>query len=175
VGGGEPAAQPVPDPSACIVIDDDRVSLRAGALDLGGIVKGWTVDLGIETLSTDCPNLFINAGGDLRCTGSEEGAGGWLVAVDSPIPGMADPWEGPMRGAVATSTTIKRRWRTTSGGMAHHLIDPRTGMPAESAFVQVTAWGEEAWRAEVWAKAVLIGGEATLAMAVRADGSIAAK
>ena len=181
VSGGEPLPQAVPDPNTSVAIDGERVSLVAGALDLGGIVKGWTVDLGVEMLRGDCPNLFINAGGDLHCTGSEEGADGWMVAVDSPIPGMADPWEGPMRGAVATSTTIKRRWRTTSGGVAHHLIDPRTGMPAESAFVQVTIWGDETWRAEVWAKAVLIGGEAAAAMAgaaghrvlaVRSDGSV---
>jgi len=184
VSGGEPVPHVVPDPGACMVVDGHRVSLHEGALDLGGIVKGWTVDLGIEMLRGDCPDLFINAGGDLRCTGSEEGVDGWLVAVDSPIPDRADPWEGPVRGAVATSSTLKRQWRTASGGLAHHLIDPRTGMPAESPFVQVTVWGEEVWRAEVWAKAVLIGGETAAAaarahghrvLAVRADGSVLGK
>jgi len=184
VSGGELQRQPVPDPNTCVVIDGGRVSLAAGALDLGGIVKGWTVDLAVEMLSGDCPNLFVNAGGDLRCSGAEEGVDGWLVAVDAPLPGMADPWEGPMRGAVATSTTVKRRWRTNSGEMAHHLIDPRTGVPAESPFVQVTVWADAVWLAEVWAKAVLIGGESAAAvardaghrvLAVRSDGSLSGK
>ena len=73
-----------------------------------------------------------------------------------------------MTGAIATSTTRKRRWTTASGGLAHHLIDPRTGMPAESPFDQVSCWAAETWRAEVWAKAVLIGGEAA---AERAAGA----
>lgn len=168
VAGGEPAPQEVPGPAACLAFDGDRVTLLHGALDLGGIVKGWTVDLGIEMLQGECPDLFLNAGGDLRCTGAEAGVDGWLVAVDSPVPGRPDPWQGPMRGAVATSTVLKRRWKTDSNGTAHHLIDPRTGLPAESRFAQVTVWGEEAWRAEVWAKAVLIGGEAAAHSAIRA-------
>lgn len=169
VTGGAPVRQVIPDPRECLLVQGDRVRLRSGGLDLGGIVKGWTVDLGVELLEREYPDVFINAGGDLRCAGSEPGVDGWLVAIDSPIEGRPDPWEGPVRGAVATSTTAKRRWRTGAGGLAHHLIDPRTGLPAESAFVQVTAWAPEAWRAEVWAKAVLIGGEAAADVA-RAEG-----
>ena len=72
------------------------------------------------------------------------------------------PWQGAMRGALATSTTRRRAWRTDAGGTAHHLIDPRTGVPADSAFDQVSVWAGETWLAEAWAKAVLIGGEAAL-------------
>ena len=79
-----------------------------------------------------------------------------------------------MRGAVATSTTLKRRWRTDSGREAHHLIDPRSGLPAESPFAQVTAWGAETWRSEVWAKAVLIGGEAAAEQALLAGHPLVA-
>ncbi len=165
VAGGDPRPTVVPDPARCLVIDGDAVRLADGAMDLGGIIKGWTVDLGVELLSPEYPDLFVNAGGDLRCTGAEAGADGWVVAVDSPFAGRPDPWEGAMRGAVATSTSLKRRWRTASGATAHHLIDPRTGMPAESPFAQVTVWGDETWRAEVWAKAVLIGGKAAAAAA----------
>jgi thiamine biosynthesis lipoprotein len=63
---------------------------------------------------------------------------------------------------MATSSRLRRRWATTSGGEAHHLIDPRSGLPADTPYVQVTTWASETWRAEVWAKAVLIGGPATL-------------
>lgn len=159
VSGGNPVAQPVPDPAKALALAGNVVRLREGALDLGGIVKGWTVDIGLETLSDRHPNLFLNAGGDLRCTGAEEGVDGWLVAVAARNDAET-PWEGPMRGALATSTTRKRRWTTASGETAHHLIDPRTGLPAASAFDQVSVWHAETWVAECWAKAVLIGGEA---------------
>lgn len=169
VRGGDPRPTEVPSPQECLVIEGDTVALRRGALDLGGLAKGWTVDLGIELLQGEYPDTFINAGGDLRCAGAERGVDGWLIAIDSPLEGMPDPWEGPVRGAVATSTTLKRRWQTGSGRVAHHLIDPRTGLPAESPFVQVTVWAPETWLAEVWAKTVLIGGEVA-AGAARAHG-----
>jgi thiamine biosynthesis lipoprotein len=158
VRGGTPRTQRVPDPGECIDITGDRVRLTAGAVDLGGIVKGWTVDLGIELLGGRFTGVFLNAGGDLRCSGSEEGLEGWFVTIEAGSPGGPPPWEGVMRGAVATSTTRKRRWQTDSGAFAHHLIDPRSGLPADSPFEQVTAWAAETWRAECWAKAVLIGG-----------------
>src|SRR5262249_6612067 len=58
-------------------------------------------------------------------------------------------------GAVATSTSLKRRWQR--GGVAqHHLIDPRTGTPARSRYVAVTAVTSDAWWAEIAAKVAFI-------------------
>ncbi len=157
VSAGAPRAQSIPDPRDALRIEGDTVALRHGALDLGGIVKGWTVDLAIALIAESYPNSFVNAGGDLRCIGSEEDADGWMVGLDDP---EGDPaWKGAMRGAVATSSARKRRWQAAGGQVAHHLIDPRTGLPAQG-FDQVSVWAERCWEAEVWAKAVLIGGQA---------------
>ncbi len=164
VRGGMPRSQAVPDPRRALGIDGNSVRLHQGQLDLGGIVKGWTVDLAMEAFVGECPNLLVNAGGDLRCAGEEEGVDGWFIGIDS-VDGTEQPWQGAMRGALATSTTRKRRWTTEGGGTAHHLIDPRTGMPADSPYSQVSVWHETAWIAECWAKAVLIGGPTALSLA----------
>ena len=165
--GGELSGSPAPEPADGLSVEGTLVRLRSGRLDLGGIVKGWTVDLAIEMLVRSEPNVLVNAGGDLRCAGSEEGREGWLVSVASPD-SENDAWEGVIIGALATSTTRKRRWKTASGANAHHLIDPRNGLPASEEFVQVSAWDAHAWRAECWAKAIVIGGEDTLAVAQQA-------
>lgn len=168
VVGGAPRRQVVPEPRECLAFEAEIVQLRAGQLDLGGIVKGWTVDLAVELLQDRFAGVFVNAGGDLRCAGHEEGCErGWLVEVEAPDGTVA--WDGEWPAAMATSTVAKRRWRTAGGGIAHHLIDPRTGEPANAPFVQVTARGPLTWRAEVWAKSVLIGGEGVAERAV-ADG-----
>jgi thiamine biosynthesis lipoprotein len=158
VSGGAPRAQPVPNPRECLVHRGDRVSLREGQVDLGGIVKGWTVDLAIGSFGARAPDLYINAGGDVRCCGRENGRQGWDCAVAG-LAG-ADAWAGRLDGALATSTSRKRSWLTADGETAHHLIDPRTGLPAQSPVAQASAWAPETWRAECWAKVVLIGGEA---------------
>jgi thiamine biosynthesis lipoprotein len=74
-------------------------------------------------------------------------------------------------GAVATSTRLRRTW-TRDGASRHHLIDPRTGAPAESGLASVTVIAGEAWRAEVLAKAAFVGGieAATLVTEAGATG-----
>lgn len=126
-------------------------------LDLGGIGKGWTVDRASDWLAGLGPFL-INAGGDLYAYGAPPGQPGWSI-------GIADPWE-PTRNiarlwvrqqAVATSTTTRRQWRR--GGRAmHHLIDPRTGLPADTDAVSATVIAPRAALAEVYAKTALIQG-----------------
>jgi len=56
------------------------------------------------------------------------------------------------RGALATSGSVKRRW-LRAGRVQHHLIDPRSGRPAESPWAQVTACGANCLAADIAAKA----------------------
>jgi thiamine biosynthesis lipoprotein len=163
VSGGAPQRSRVPPPGECLARSAGGWSVSGGAIDLGGIVKGWTADLAVEHLSRRVSGVFVNAGGDIRAAGAEDGVEGWKVEVDAPGGGIA--WTGVIDGAIATSSVLKRRWATAAGAAAHHLIDPRTGMPAESPFVQVTVRAASCAWAEVWAKAVLIGGHEGLELA----------
>ena len=62
-----------------------------------------------------------------------------------------------MRWGVATSGTSIHRWNV-DGTDRHHLIDPRTGLPAETDVVQATVIADSALRAEALAKAAVIAG-----------------
>ncbi len=165
--GGELAGRVVPNPALSLKFEGEAVRLLGGRLDLGGIVKGWTVDAAVGQLVRDHPNVLVNAGGDVHCAGAEAGLPGWEMAVDDG--GGKACWEGRLKAAMATSSSRKRSWRTDAGARAHHLIDPRTGLPSTSPYTQATVWAEQTWIAECWAKAVVIGGEAAAA-AVRAAG-----
>ena len=50
-----------------------------------------------------------------------------------------------------------RRW-TVGGRPVHHLVDPRTGEPADSGLLSVTVVGPDVARAEVWSKALFLAG-----------------
>lgn len=124
-------------------------------LDFGGIAKGMAVDAALNLLEErGLTPAMVNAGGDLAVRGLPPDAPHWPIAV----PGKDEGWViGLERGAVATSGVAHRHWRQ-GDQMRHHLIDPRTGDPADSALWSVTAIAGMCAQAEVAAKTTLILG-----------------
>jgi thiamine biosynthesis lipoprotein len=111
-------------------------------LDLNGVVKSQTVDDAAGLLSGEG---FVSAGGDYAGRG----------AFDVALPG--DDSIRVTSGGVATSGTSKRRW-LRAGEWQHHLIDPRTGRPAETPWVEVTVNAGTCLQADVAAKAAFLLG-----------------
>jgi FAD:protein FMN transferase len=142
-----------------IVIDGTTVTLPPQTgFDPGGIGKGLAADIIVEELLADgAAGVCVNLGGDLRVSGRSPSGGGWTIAVDAPCRGLPIALLGISDGAMATSSTLRRRW-SVGGEIRHHLIDPATGRPSHSDLVQVTAIARSAWIAELHAKTALLRG-----------------
>jgi thiamine biosynthesis lipoprotein len=140
---------------AQVTIDGDVVSSSL-PVDSGGIGKGLAADLVVQRLlNRGAKGVLVNLGGDVRCAGQAP-ADSWRIGIETPVP-VARPLSVTLQdGAVCTSTPLLRRWQTADGAAAHHLLDPRTGRPAESDFASVTVIAREAWLAEVLSKAVFL-------------------
>jgi thiamine biosynthesis lipoprotein len=110
-------------------------------LDLNGVVKALAVDDAIGLLDEG----FVSAGGDLATKG----------ALDVGLPGGGAVRL--VRGALATSGSATRSWRR-GGELQHHLVDPRTGRPADSPWEQVTVSGDTCLTADIAAKAAFLLG-----------------
>jgi thiamine biosynthesis lipoprotein len=163
-GPVDPLAAPVPG-GGRVWIRGRRVELEPGArLDLGGIGKGYAVDRAVDLLGP-LGAALVNAGGDLAVSGILAG-GLWPVAVELPSGSVT---LGLAQGALATSGKDRRRWRV-GDDERHHLIDPRTGRPADSDLLTVTVAGRSAVEAEVWAKALFIAGADAAAAEAEARG-----
>jgi thiamine biosynthesis lipoprotein len=157
----------------------NAVTLPAGvAFDPGGIGKGLAADLTSALLiEAGGAGALVNIGGDLRARGVPPDPEGWVVTVPDPLePGRELLRVAIAEGAVATSSRLDRRWRTTTGE-AHHLIDPATGRPVETDVVAVTVVAGEAWWGEALTKALFLAGPPGLveiddvhAVLVTADG-----
>jgi thiamine biosynthesis lipoprotein len=131
--------------------------------DLGGVGKGWIADRALEMLA-GWPSAVIDADGDLaiQCAPGKC----WDVGVGDPrnsdanlaVLRLSAPAGGyPTRWGVATSGVSIHRWQV-NGTVRHHLIDPRTGSPAETDVVQATVVAGSSLRAEALAKAAVIAG-----------------
>jgi FAD:protein FMN transferase len=134
----------------------------SAALDLGGIAKGALADILIDELGE---NAVCNLGGDLRVRGAGPDGDGWHIGLcDGSLVALRD-------GGVCTSGVSKRRW----GHAMHHLIDPRTGMPARTDLAEVSVVTDSALRGEVYAKtAVLLGAALGIAFLEACDVHYAA-
>jgi FAD:protein FMN transferase len=142
-------------------------------IDLGGIAKGWIVDQAAKILSEHCTAGGVSAGGDMRLFGLPDSEAAWPVEIEDPLQSeetAAILHVGP--GAVATSAITKRAWRA-GGVLRHHLIDPRLGLPAEGAWLSVTAIAADTVTAEVYAKALLIAGPRQASEVLASDPGIA--
>ncbi len=160
-----------------------RPELHLGGepVDLGGIGKGLALRWAGDRLAT-LPSFLIDAGGDCLCRGPGAEVDGWRVGVEYPA-GPGDPVAvlALRDRAVATSSTRLRRW-TADGVPAHHLIDPRTGLPGGDGLSAVTVVDADPAEAEVSTKALFLCGtngiaaearrRSVAALWVDADGSV---
>ena len=135
-----------------------EVCLPAGsAIDLGGIAKGWAAEkLATQlTLYGDC---LVNIGGDIAARGMPEDETGWEVLIMDPFSGKPLSSLRLLDSTLVTSGTDYRRWKTRDGQIQHHVIDPRTGMPADTDVLAVTVVHNSGAIAEAYATAALILG-----------------
>ena len=166
-----------------IEVTGHSVRLPAGTgFDPGGIGKGLAADIVIgEILAAGATGACVNLGGDLRVAGESPQGDAWTIAIEHPSIVEPVALVGLHQGAIATSTTLRRRWNL-DGQVRHHLIDPATGQPSESDLELCTVIAGEAWIAEVLAKAVLlrgskrafdiIDGTGVQALTIDSDGTI---
>lgn len=130
-------------------------------LDLAGVAKGFTVDRMGDELASLAGSGWVGIGGDLTFVGSDAHGERRTVAVQDPsdlaanIGSISLPVSG--RWSVATSGITARKGNA-HGRAWHHLIDPRTGSPADTDVLGVTVVDRETWRADVFAKAAVILG-----------------
>jgi thiamine biosynthesis lipoprotein len=140
-------------------------------IDLGGIGKGLTLRWAAARLATHgAVDFMLEAGGDLVTRGRSPDGGPWQLGIEDPD-GGPDPLAVIAVGdsALATSSTRVHRW-TADGRPVHHLLDPRTGEPAEGGLAAVTVAGPDPAWAEVWSKVLFVGGRAEIAAEARSRG-----
>ncbi len=125
-----------------------------GPIDLGGSAKGWIASQIANKLAV-YGSCLVDLGGDMVARQHPDYPVDWDVQVYDPFnPDNPVALVNLSEGAIVTSGIDYRHW----GENQHHLIDPRSGKPAQSDVVSVTIIHPDAIYAEAYAKAVLIDG-----------------
>ena len=168
-------------------IELDGIRMRstnpAVKLDYGAFAKGYGVDRVIERLrEMGITDAIVNAGGDLRAIG-RHGDRDWRVGIRDPRgEGVIASLEIAGDESVFTSGNYERYFEW-DGRRYHHIIDPRTGYPADDV-LSVTVLHDSGAVADAAATALFVAGrdewpriagrmDVDAVMVIDADGGIA--
>jgi thiamine biosynthesis lipoprotein ApbE len=135
---------------------------RGVELDLGATAKALASDLAaaaaLDALGDG--GALVSLGGDIALAG-EAPQGGWTIQVsdDSTAPFDSEAERiSVVSGALATSSTRTRSWRRGEARL-HHIVDPRTGLPADSPWRLATVAAATCVDANTAATASIVRGQ----------------
>jgi thiamine biosynthesis lipoprotein len=145
-----------------VTLDHRVVTVPPGILlDLGATAKAVAADqCARRAHDVTGSGVLVNLGGDIATAGPAPD-GGWQVLVrdtdDDPTSSIALP----SGAALATSSTVRRRWRN-GDALLHHILNPRIGRPADPVWRTVSVAAHTCYAANTVATAAVVRGWAAL-------------
>lgn len=148
-------------------LSGDTATLDDGcAIDLGGIAKGYASDCAAvlfhrSALTGGCANL----GGNVYVYGTNAQNKPWSVAIQDPADSEGYVCTLSLSDAfVVTSGGYQRYFTAPDGTVYQHILDPKTGYPAQSDLTSVSvitrgAFDGQGTRADAYSTALYVMGE----------------
>lgn len=130
------------------------------SIDLGGIGKGYAANKILEIYKKfEILSAYSNLGGNVVTLGSKPDGSPWHVGIQHPreedrLIGLVPA----VNQAVVTSGDYQRWYTDNQGKRHHHILDPRTGHPAESGLISVSIVAEDAMEADALSTAIFVTG-----------------
>jgi FAD:protein FMN transferase len=140
-------------------------------IDLGATAKALAADRCARRVhAATGTSVLVNLGGDIALAGPAPAGGGWPIRVTDDHRGDASA-DGQTialaAGGLATSSTTVRRWRV-GGVELHHIVDPRSGVPADEVWRTVSVVARTCVEANTASTAAIVRGASASAWLERA-------
>ncbi|MGL4483324.1 MAG: FAD:protein FMN transferase, partial [Anaerovoracaceae bacterium] len=135
-------------------------------IDLGGIAKGFAADeMKKYLMSKNVEVAIINLGGNVITIGNKADGTPWNVGVDDGRAKLKDPASTELvgqvqrKGSFAVSTAgIYQRYQIKNDKLYHHILDTKTGFPAETDLISASVVSEIATNGDAFSTILLIKG-----------------
>lgn len=140
-----------------IEIDGNRVKLNDRQIDLGGIAKGYIADKLAELYREKDIDGIINLGGNIMLPKTRKKP--YKIGITDP--NNTDEIIATVSvtsGAVVTSGTYERKF-SKNGKTYHHILDTKTGNPANTGIVSATVLSAGATEADALSTCLICLGE----------------
>ncbi|MCG8569270.1 MAG: FAD:protein FMN transferase [Spirochaetes bacterium] len=144
-----------------LLIKNNQLFLNnQAALDLGAIAKGKIVDQLAKYLDKEAiSDYFINGGGDIAVKGLFGGFRKWKIAITNPYRNQEFLGVVNISNVAIVTSGNYERFFISNNQRFHHILDPKTGYPANTGIDSVTVIANDATTADAMATALFVMGE----------------
>lgn len=149
-----------------ILIDEQNCSVKLAKkgviIDLGAVAKGYISKMTKEYLiGKGIKSAIIDFGGNIVLIGKNYKGDNFAVGIQKPFNDRGE-YFGAVQSdkcSMVSSGNYERYFTGTDGVVYHHIIDPKTGYPAQNGLAQVTIICDNATVADILSTGVYVMGE----------------
>lgn len=146
-----------------MILDASKKSVRflepGMKIDLGGIGKGYAVDKAVAVLrKSGIKNAVVSAAGDIYCMGRRSDTKKWSVGIRDPLTKNRIIERLELEDTAVSTSGGYENYFMAGGRRYSHIIDPRTGSPAENNMLSATIIAKDNITADALATAAMVLG-----------------
>lgn len=147
---------------ALTVSNQISLPLSAGRLDLGGVAKGYAAGHALSVYREfGVTSAVLSLGGNIAVLGQHPNGAPFEIGLRDPS-GAEQELAGQFRitaDCVIATTGGYERYFEENGVRYHHVLDPKTGYPADSDLLSVTVVSQNGGLADYLSTALFVGGK----------------
>jgi len=119
-------------------------------LDFGAIAKGYAADEAARICAErGIHSAMIDLGGNIYALGKKRGKTAWTIGIRDPENQQVDPIiTFPVEDKSIVTSGVYERYFESDGKRYHHILDPRTGFPADNGILSVTIIAKSSTKAD---------------------------
>lgn len=161
------------DSSALSLEAHNAILTKAGMeLDLGGIAKGYTGGKADAVLREHgVESALLDLGHNITVIGAKPDGSAWRIAVQDPAANDRTVGVLSLTDCSAVTSGGYQRWFERDRQHYHHIIDPRTGYPADSGLLSTTVICSDPGLADLLSTATFVLGEQASLALWRTEGN----
>lgn len=142
-----------------IHINGTNIKLSGVSIDLGGIAKGYASAAAADILKDKgIVSAVMSLGGNVRVIGNRPDGSQWNVAIADPFQSSSNIGVISVTDCAVITSGGYQRYFEKNGKKYHHIIDPKTGRPAESGLASVTVVSSDDVVADALSTALFVKG-----------------
>ena len=128
-------------------------------LDLGAVAKGYAADRAKEILAqNEVKSAILNLGGTVAAVGTKPDGSDWKVGISDPESTGGYFATVTLRDKIVATSGSYERYFEQDGKRYCHILDPKTGMSADSGVVSVSIIGDNGLYCDALSTALFVMG-----------------